>query len=202
MNAVNSRSPSQVVALRGFGSPIALSGEGVARGKTRRNRRLLSTTERFWPRVDRNGPIPAHAPHLGPCWIWTGSTDSKGYGQIGINGRGRKAHIALHGLAPFGLEWDHLCRNRQCVGPIEGPSHIEAVTHKENLHRAIGCSWQLQAAQTHCKRGHEFTPENTRIETSGGRRCLTCDAARSRRRYPDRRDYYRDRYLAQKAASR
>lgn len=37
-----------------------------------------------------------------------------------------------------------------------------------------------EASKTHCKRGHEFTPDNTRIETTGARRCLTC--ARSRRR--------------------
>lgn len=27
---------------------------------------------------------------------------------------------------------------------------------------------------THCKRGHEFTPENTRIDSRGGQVCRTC----------------------------
>jgi hypothetical protein len=30
-------------------------------------------------------------------------------------------------------------------------------------------------ARTHCKRGHEFTPENTGVATRGNRRCKTCD---------------------------
>src|SRR5438477_8325240 len=25
--------------------------------------------ETFWKRVDKNGPVPAHRPELGPCWI-------------------------------------------------------------------------------------------------------------------------------------
>jgi hypothetical protein len=41
-------------------------------------------------------------------------------------------------------------------------------------------------AKTHCKRGHEFTPENTGPATwSGGRFCRTCkraDGARLRER--------------------
>lgn len=41
------------------------------------------------------------------------------------------------------------------------------------------------AKKTHCKRGHEFTPENTRIEvrtTGKVRRCRQCERERSRRR--------------------
>ncbi|MBD3778492.1 MAG: hypothetical protein IE923_04405 [Micrococcales bacterium] len=33
-------------------------------------------------------------------------------------------------------------------------------------------------ALTHCKRGHEFTPDNTRVRRSGGRDCRACDRAR------------------------
>ena len=36
-----------------------------------------------------------------------------------------------------------------------------------------------QAAATHCKRGHEWTPENTGIQT-GGRFCRACDNFRAR----------------------
>lgn len=36
---------------------------------------------------------------------------------------------------------------------------------------------------THCKRGHEFTPENTRLNNRGHRTCRACDAARSRARW-------------------
>lgn len=35
-----------------------------------------------------------------------------------------------------------------------------------------GRSWQ--ARKTHCKNGHEFTPENTYIRPKGGRKCRAC----------------------------
>ena len=38
------------------------------------------------------------------------------------------------------------------------------------------------ASKTHCKRGHEFTPENTIAQHHGGRRCRTCRAQSERSR--------------------
>jgi hypothetical protein len=43
-----------------------------------------------------------------------------------------------------------------------------------------------QANQTHCKRGHEFTAENTR-QQGGSRNCRTCDYARREARNARRR---------------
>lgn len=37
-----------------------------------------------------------------------------------------------------------------------------------------------QRRKTHCKYGHEFTPENTRMNAEGVRACRICDRARSR----------------------
>src|ERR1035437_916757 len=34
--------------------------------------------ERFWAKVDRNGPVPAHRPELGPCWVWEAGHDRPG----------------------------------------------------------------------------------------------------------------------------
>ena len=38
------------------------------------------------------------------------------------------------------------------------------------------------APLSHCKRGHEMTPENTAIQSGGGRHCLYCQNLRSRAR--------------------
>ena len=93
---------------------------------------------RFWTLVDLDGPIPAYAPDLGACWLWTGALSDRGYGAFRIGGRSGKTVRAhrwafedANGPIPEGLEPDHLCRVRACVRP----DHQEAVTHRENLRR-------------------------------------------------------------------
>lgn len=46
-------------------------------------------------------------------------------------------------------------------------------------------------AQTHCKRGHEFTEENTRIAANGTRHCKACSALHEQRRAPRGSAYWR-----------
>jgi len=69
------------------------------------------------------------------CWEWTGCKDSGGYGQVGIKGKMKPAHVISYnyfkGSIPKGLELDHLCRNKACVNP----DHLEPVTHQENVKR-------------------------------------------------------------------
>lgn len=79
--------------------------------------------ERFWAKVDKNGPVPPHCPELGPCWVWTACT-LNGYGYIGTGryyGPPIKASIAvwlLHfGPIPKGQCVCHSCDNRACVRP-------------------------------------------------------------------------------------
>lgn len=107
------------------------------------------------------------------CWLWIAGT-TKGYGAAYINGRQRPAHRvvyeALVGEIPLGLDLDHLCRNRQCVNP----AHLEPVTRRENLLRSPITLTSKKAAQTQCVRGHDFTPENTRIAANGTRHCKAC----------------------------
>ena len=133
--------------------------------------------ERFWAKVDRRGPDD--------CWEWLASKQNQGYGQFGAGGRARGmvlAHRMAYELAnapiPAGLVIDHLCRNRTCVNP----SHLEAVTQRVNLLRG-----ETNSAKTHCVNGHEFTLENTKIESNNARRCLTCRRETDRRRRSRRR---------------
>ena len=97
----------------------------------------VSREDLFWAKVDRNGPTPKHAPELGPCWIWTGSLNDKGYGVFWVGSKHMKAHRfsfeLLVGQIPNGTEPDHLCHNRACVRP----SHLEPVTHRENCVRGL-----------------------------------------------------------------
>jgi hypothetical protein len=74
---------------------------------------------RFWSRVNKQGSVPAHCPHLGNCWEWTAGLNSKGYGTLAANGR--KSVLASH-VAWFleTGEWSsksvlHRCDNPLCV---------------------------------------------------------------------------------------
>lgn len=102
--------------------------------------------QRFWSRVDKNGPVPSHRPDLGQCWVWTGAKSSKGYGHFkrpgGMGAPNGGAYVSTHrwayetevGPITEGLELDHLCRNTLCVRP----DHLEQVTRRENLNRWAG----------------------------------------------------------------
>ena len=114
----------------------------------------------FWPQVEKAGPDD--------CWLWVGPLDKWGYGKYRYFGAHQMAYFLLVGRVPEGLELDHLCHTPACVNP----RHLEPVTHLENMRRRY-------ALMTHCKRGHEFTPENTRV-WSGRRNCRACDRLRQR----------------------
>lgn len=113
----------------------------------------LSDEERFWAKVDR-------VDDSGACWLWLGGMNELSYGHVWWGGRTRLAHRIsyelLVGPIPDGLTLDHLCTNPWCVNPV----HLEPVTQQVNNIRADGVSG-VNARKTHCKRGHEFTPENT-----------------------------------------
>lgn len=54
--------------------------------------------------------------------------------------------------------------------------------------------------KTHCKHGHEFTPENTRLTRDGARDCRACSAIRSLRSYHARSDIRNSRLRERRAA--
>jgi hypothetical protein len=124
------------------------------------------------------------------CWLWTGRLRPDGYAQISVNGRYMLAHrlawMLEKGAVPTGLELDHLCGMRHCVR-IE---HLEPVTHAENVHRgrAAEVAAARMLARTHCKHGHEFSPDNTYINCLGKRVCNAC-----------RRDVYARKVARQRA---
>lgn len=155
-----------------------------------------TSAQRFWAKVDKKGPVPAHRPELGPCWVWKAALSPYGYAIYKWPGKPsggahRVAYELLVGPIPDGLTLDHLCHNgsgceagddcphRACVNP----DHLEPVTIRVNLHRG-----QTNARKTHCPRGHEYTKDNTRIRTRRNgtqyRECRTCH--RDRRREEER----------------
>jgi hypothetical protein len=74
------------------------------------------------------------------CWIWTGPTSGDegrgaGYPRMCLDGQTVAVHKVMwtneNGLIPGRKQLDHKCRCRLCVNP----SHLELVTHKENMRR-------------------------------------------------------------------
>jgi hypothetical protein len=91
-------------------------------------------------------PAPPGWKHLGPCWIYTGSLNSDGYGVFhcpgfpAINGEKRRKNVLAHRWAMafwYGtkklhkLTHDHLCRRQACASPRHG----SAISHSANVIR-------------------------------------------------------------------
>lgn len=143
-----------------------------------------NTIARFWEKVDHRGPVPAHAPIMGCCWLWVASISPQGYGHFSVTDGARRRVVPAHrfafeisgGAIPAHHEIDHLCRTRACVNP----GHLQAVTGVVNIRRG------QRASMFACLRGHLFTPANTRIYTyrNGNvrRHCRQCQQLYEERR--------------------
>lgn len=92
--------------------------------------RAYTDSERYWAKVDKNGPIVRE--ELGPCWKWLGNPWTFGYGQSRVGGKNMTAHRAswiLHnGPIPPGLVVCHKCDNPPCTNP----EHLFLGTRKDN----------------------------------------------------------------------
>jgi hypothetical protein len=120
-----------------------------------------------------------------PCVVWTGYVLPNGYGRFYVNGKvdyaHRVAYSAQRGPIPSRIDGeraviDHRCRTRACVNV----DHMEVVTNRVNILRG-------ETVKTHCANGHEFTPENTRLNGAGHRRCEICVRDSQEARNADRR---------------
>jgi hypothetical protein len=152
------------------------------------------TFEKFWSKVNKDGPIPDHKPELGPCWVWTGSILPQGYGVFRFHTEiytsrqlltHRMAYELLKGPIPDEKSLDHLCRNRPCCNP----SHLEPVTTGENVRRGRSFTG-VNLQKTHCPRGHILGGDNlskTKMKI-GKRSCLICERELKRERRKNARD--------------
>lgn len=94
-------------------------------------RKPAPVEERFWRQVKKT---PG-------CWEWTGrSKSNRGYGQIGMGGKGAKQVLVhrfsyeLHkGPIPEGLVVMHACDNPRCVNP----DHLSVGTSSDNIQDAV-----------------------------------------------------------------
>ncbi|QYX76463.1 HNH endonuclease [Streptomyces akebiae] len=121
------------------------------------------------------------------CWLWTGSCNREspsGYGTVAYQGKTQLVHRVvfklLVGEIPEGFQVSHA----EPRGPNHtrccNPHHLEAVTREEALRRR---DWErARARRTHCRHGHEYTPENTYLDPRGFRQCRACRSERDKSR--------------------
>lgn len=109
------------------------------------------------------------------CWLFTGCTNSRGYGLVCSGRKGksvlthRLAVIVRDGSIPDGMTVDHQCHDsqtcrldatcphRRCVNP----AHLAVMTNADNLRR----QWESGL----CRKGHPLT-----LRGDGKRQCMTC----------------------------
>jgi hypothetical protein len=150
---------------------------------------------RFLLKVDMSGPVPEHAPQLGPCWLWTGAVDGDGYG---IFRAGPDEVVPAHvwvfrhtrGRDPLpGMHVDHLCHHPGfCRGGLDdlhrlctSPLHVAEATPAENNLRSNSPT-AVNAAKQVCLNGHPLAGDNLYVHPKRGtRHCRQCQADRARR---------------------
>lgn len=127
-----------------------------------------SLIDRFWSQVDDS--VTAG------CWPWLGVRHYKGYGEIMLRSKRKEKAARLAWILanasdiPAGYVVRHSCDNPPCCNP----AHLSLGTVTENNRDRVARRRHPHYAQTHCKRGHEFTSENTRIGVKGERVCRAC----------------------------
>lgn len=105
------------------------------------------------------------------CWLWTGSKRSEmGYGNVKIASRSFAAHRVsweiVYGPIPPQLKVLHQCDVPACVNP----DHLFLGTDKDNHQDKVSKGRHWQQKKAHCPQGHAYTPENTYVPPSGGRK--------------------------------
>lgn len=105
------------------------------------------------------------------CWIYQGykhrssrgAAGQPGYGGTSYRGKAVRIHrkmleIKLGRSLPVEIQACHECDNPPCCNP----DHLYPGTNQQN-HIDGGKRGRMSGqSKTHCKHGHEFTPENTR----------------------------------------
>ena len=124
--------------------------------------------ERFWAKVNKDGPWPYVFDLMDQCWVWTASTKPNGFGQFKFRGAITGPHrvsymVSVGNMSNMISVWQK-CQNKLCVNP----NHLEA--HSKNYKDPFKIR--------KCAYGHSITGANANKRDG---RCNACDKAWMRR---------------------
>lgn len=139
-------------------------------------------SEMFWEKVDKSVGSDG-------CWPWTAYRDRNGYGMF--NAVAGESPVYAHRFAlelaigpiPAGRFACHHCDNPPCCNQ----AHLFVGTNADNMRDFAEKGLHPARKKTHCRRGHEYTPENTRVVGGGLRRCRRCRQIARQREHAQRR---------------
>jgi HNH endonuclease len=128
------------------------------------------------------------------CLEYQGGRNEKGYSQVSVRNKRwaltRFVYTVTYGEIPAGHMVCHRCDNPPCINP----AHLYTGTMAENARDSVEKVRHFHASQTHCKHGHEFTPENTYLAKVPNRpdlirrHCKECQRMAQRKRWYTNRD--------------
>lgn len=128
---------------------------------------------RFWDKVSIE--------QVSGCWLWTGSANEKGYGDLWFGDRLERAHRLSYEflVRDYPQHWVicHRCDTPSCVNP----NHLFAGTPAMNTADMMAKGRYVPRAKrgANCRRGHELIPENTLA--GGGCRVCKRDSYHARK---------------------
>lgn len=109
-----------------------------------------------------------------------------GYEQVALWRGGKRQRFTVHRLVALAFHGESELQVRHLNG-IRSDNravNLRWGTISENAVDRVSHGTDHNAKKTHCKRGHEFTPQNTRVQTFDGgrqqRQCITCNKQRRR----------------------
>lgn len=105
-------------------------------------------------------------------------TPPMGYLSVRLKRPGAKRGVRIHTLVLEAFVGPRPSGYVACHGPKglldNSLANLRWDTAAENIQDELRHGTHSEAQKTHCKRGHEFTPANTRMTTTGGRQCREC----------------------------
>lgn len=125
------------------------------------------------------------------CREYQGTRHQAGYGmrhgkpmyRFGTPYVHRQVWIMANGPIPDGMVVMHSCDNPSCFRLDHLSLGTNAENHADMVSKGRHFIPEPRRIGTHCKHGHEFTPENTKTNDKGHKSCRECQRLSNLRCY-------------------